>query len=424
MKRTDASGHGNNRFVEEDVNLGRQPTQIDSTWMNSVQEEIATFVEASGQTLNANDTSQMTKAFQRATPIYAEAAGTANAITASFNPAVTQLVDGMTFYVKAKYDNTAKAVTFAPNAMTPKPVVSRSGAQLRIYDIEQNHILELKYLSFFDSWVLQNPSRINDISVGMLLMYTGGTVEKGYILDDGVPFSRTQYPDLADLYLTKSGFTQQSFTVTIASPAVFTKSGNTFTNGERLRLFTSGALPTGLNTSSDYFVEVLDAVAGTFYLCTSESLGSGVRVNTSGTQSGTHNYLQSLYGLGDGSTTCGTPNNLGKFIRRANNTGTGYDAGRAIGSAQKGSIVAIDTNTGTGGEGAFSASTSASTTAASAQKAAGYDSYTTTDYGSMTLSGVTTSTGALSLPGNAGGVATTGIVRPVNTAYLFMIKAT
>ena len=82
----------------------------------------------------------------------------------------------------------------------------------------------------------------------------------------------------------------QTFTVTIASPAVVTWPGtNDLPNGTPVKLTTTGALPTGLNTSTTYYV-VNAGVDGTHTCRLSLTLG-GADINTSGSQSGTHTML-------------------------------------------------------------------------------------------------------------------------------------
>jgi hypothetical protein len=76
-----------------------------------------------------------------------------------------------------------------------------------------------------------------------------------------------------------------TFTVTIASPAVFTKTAHGLKRGDAIRLTTSGALPTGLAINTTYWVISAGLAADTFRV--SASL-DGAAVNTSGTQSGTH----------------------------------------------------------------------------------------------------------------------------------------
>ena len=79
--------------------------------------------------------------------------------------------------------------------------------------------------------------------------------------------------------------TSTTFTTTIANPAVVTSAGHGFTGGERVILTTSGALPTGLAISTNYYVKYINA--NTFNL----SLTSGgANITTTGTQSGVHTY--------------------------------------------------------------------------------------------------------------------------------------
>jgi hypothetical protein len=70
-------------------------------------------------------------------------------------------------------------------------------------------------------------------------------------------------------------------TITIASPAVITSSVN-LPNGSSIQLGTTGALPTGLSTSTTYYVVNVSGTA--FNLAATPG---GTPINTSGTQSGT-----------------------------------------------------------------------------------------------------------------------------------------
>lgn len=163
---------------------------------------------------------------------------------------------------------------------------------------------------------------------GMIAFFAMNTPPSGWLVADGSAVSRTTYADLFAALVTSAGFTSQTFTVTIASPAVFTRNAHGFTGGERIRLSTTGALPTGLNTTTDYFVIFVNA--NTFRVSTTFG---GSAVNTSGSQSGTHSYLQSWYGLGDGSTTFNLPNLGGQFVRGWV-SGQSVDSGRGFGTQQ------------------------------------------------------------------------------------------
>jgi hypothetical protein len=76
-----------------------------------------------------------------------------------------------------------------------------------------------------------------------------------------------------------------TFTVTIASPAVFTKTAHGLTAGDKLIFSTTGALPTGLTAGTTYYVISAGLTSNDFEVSTTEG---GSAVNTSGTQSGTH----------------------------------------------------------------------------------------------------------------------------------------
>lgn len=179
-------------------------------------------------------------------------------------------------------------------------------------------------------------SKVLDLWAGMtatVLPFAGVAAPTGWLLCDGAAVSRATYPVLFKMLVTDAGFAAQTFTVTIAAPGVFTKTAHGFTGGERLRLTTTGALPTGLTNTADYFVDAINA--NTFYL---RDAATGARITTTGTQSGTHSYIESMHGLGNGITTFNVPDLRGEFIRGADN-GRGIDPNRSLGTKQKGTLA-------------------------------------------------------------------------------------
>lgn len=76
-----------------------------------------------------------------------------------------------------------------------------------------------------------------------------------------------------------------TFTVTLASPGVFTKTAHGYTAGRPVKFSTTGALPTGLAAGTTYYVIATGLTADAFQV--SATVG-GAAVNTSGSQSGTH----------------------------------------------------------------------------------------------------------------------------------------
>lgn len=86
---------------------------------------------------------------------YAAAGGTANAITATYSPAVTTLSDSTVLLLKAAALNTG-ATTFSPNGLTAKPVVDISHTALQGGEIVANGDVCLQYNTSVGggSWVL------------------------------------------------------------------------------------------------------------------------------------------------------------------------------------------------------------------------------------------------------------------------------
>lgn len=98
-------------------------------------------------------------------------------------------------------------------------------------------------------------------------------------------------------------------TISIANPCVVTKASHGLVTGDRVKLSTTGELPTGLAVDTSYYVinkyntvedeQVLDT--DELYLATSyDNALAGTKITTSGSQSGTHTLL--FYPLGIGTT--------------------------------------------------------------------------------------------------------------------------
>jgi hypothetical protein len=108
---------------------------------------------------------------------------------------------------------------------------------------------------------------------------TGFTVQLRHFGD--YPFGSTVTPTKA-------------FTVSIASPGKFTRTAHGFATGDKIRLLTTGALPTGLSTDVTYYVrpDASLTAANEFWVYDTYAHavagGSTGRVDTSGSQSGTH----------------------------------------------------------------------------------------------------------------------------------------
>jgi microcystin-dependent protein len=127
----------------------------------------------------------------------------------------------------------------------------------------------------------------------------------GYLWCDGAAVSRVTYTALYAVLCPVVG----TVAISIASPGVATLAGHPFQPGDRFRLFTTGALPTGLAANTDLFVAVAGFSVNTFQLSASRG---GAPIATSGSQSGVHTLQAFPHGAGDGATTFNTPNKRGR----------------------------------------------------------------------------------------------------------------
>ena len=104
-------------------------------------------------------------------------------------------------------------------------------------------------------------------------------------------------------------------TITIASPGVVTWNSHNLVNGDIVVFTSSGSLPTGITSGSQYFV--VNAATNTFQIALNRG---GTAINTTGSQSGIHTGRCFTHGIGNGSTTFNVPDLRGRVII---GTGTG-----------------------------------------------------------------------------------------------------
>lgn len=143
------------------VPVERGTANADSLWMLQTDGAITigttalTFVQPLGGALAAYATKT---GVQQAAYSAAAAGGTADAITATFNPTIAALTNGMTLYVRAASANATAAPTFSPNGLAAKTIVKGNNLALVDGDIAgAGHWIGLQYDSTLDKWVLTNP---------------------------------------------------------------------------------------------------------------------------------------------------------------------------------------------------------------------------------------------------------------------------
>lgn len=129
-------------------------------------------------------------------------------------------------------------------------------------------------------------------TVGAIIDYAGVTAPAGYLECDGTAVSRTTYAALFSVLSASKG----TFTVTIAAPALITVVGHGMETGDVFSVTTTGALPTGLTASTNYFFIKNDADSG-WFATTYANAFANTRVTTSGSQSGVHTLLLNPWGI-------------------------------------------------------------------------------------------------------------------------------
>jgi hypothetical protein len=140
---------------------GTPPTKPGPYWFHMITEELLAMVAAAGITFDKSSLNQVASAIQSGKLFSSSAAGTANAISASFTPAVAALKDGMVLYVRASVANTTTTPSYTPNSGTiaAKTVVKGANTALVPGDIAgAGHWLGLQYDAALDKWVLLNPA--------------------------------------------------------------------------------------------------------------------------------------------------------------------------------------------------------------------------------------------------------------------------
>jgi hypothetical protein len=110
-----------------------------------------------GDPANMSDAAALKQVVNGTAP-WADAGGTADAITATYTPAITTLVDGMRLRVRAGAANATTTPTFSPNGLTARTITKHGGSALAVGDIAgAGHELILVYRSSATRWELINP---------------------------------------------------------------------------------------------------------------------------------------------------------------------------------------------------------------------------------------------------------------------------
>lgn len=133
----------------------------------------------------------------------------------------------------------------------------------------------------------------------VIFRYGGDNINKNYAAVAAE--IATKKLEMVRFYGTRS---YKIFTVTIATPGVFTRKQHALRCGDRVIFSTTGALPTGISANTWYYVISAGLAEDTFEISATRD---GSAIATSGSQSGTQYFATD------------TPTGFGRRSRRENN---------------------------------------------------------------------------------------------------------
>lgn len=238
---------------------------------------------------------------------HATATGTDTIAGVSVVP-VTSYTDKYTLFFVAENNNTG-AVTFNLDGVGAKAIKKLGTEALVANDLKAGVTYGISWSAADDNWKLITAvsNTPDGQEIGSIKAWPVKRAPANWLLCYGQAISRVTYASLFNIIVPSLG----TFTVTIASPAVFSKTAHGLTVGDAVFFTTTGALPTGLTANTLYYVISTGLTADAFQVSATRG---GAAVNTSGSQSGTHTVRECPYGLGDGSTTFNLPDYRGRGI--------------------------------------------------------------------------------------------------------------
>ncbi|MCK1562436.1 hypothetical protein IVB08_00225 [Bradyrhizobium sp. 173] len=275
------------------------------------------------------------------------AGGTADALTATYTPALTALNDGQICFVRAAAANATTAPTFSPNGLTARNIVKNSGNLLAAGDIAGvNHDLILRYNTGGLFWELLNPSNSAALAAapttGDVKMTIKTVADSGWLLlNDGTFGSATSGSSNSTSALNQALFVLMFNNLSDTAAPVFTSTGAATTRagqGTAAAAWTANcrmSLPKTLGRAW--------AVAGDGGGLTSRALGSIVGEEThllTAAEIASHTHANSLTDPGHAHTFGGT----GVTSYRLYSAGTGGVTSIQFQNGTDGS-VGINSNT-------------------------------------------------------------------------------
>lgn len=216
--------------------------------------------------------------------------GTADAITATYSPAVTTLTDGMELDFRASGSNTTTTPTFSPNGLTARTITKRGGSALAVGDIPAA-LAEciLRYNLANTRWELLNPvgtsgtvTTSGSPANGNLAKFSSSTAVTNADLTGDITTSGGVATTLATVNSNVGSFTNASVTVNAKGLVTAASSGAAvITKGSAL---TKNPYAVSSTTQQAHGLASIPNLFFAYLECLSTELGYSVgdRVNVNG----------------------------------------------------------------------------------------------------------------------------------------------
>ena len=146
-------------FTEGSPGAGVDATLLKAPWLNAIQRELISVIEATGTLLDPEDDSQLFKSIlalsRSGAGAYAFDTGSLNTYKATYSPSISSLLDGMVFRVRASRANTGPS-TFTVDELAPAPIVGNGHSPLQGNEIAADADVWLQWNGSIGtgSWVL------------------------------------------------------------------------------------------------------------------------------------------------------------------------------------------------------------------------------------------------------------------------------
>lgn len=160
-----SAGYPQGSFKNRTTPTAKDGSYLEKDWANDKEGFFQSLLSMAAITANGSvdavGASQYAGALMKLVTLsdFANATGTANAIAASYLPAVTSLADGMMLRFRAIASPNTGAVTFAPDAMTAAAVYGLDGNPLSGGEIAASSICTVVYSSTTNRWTLLSSSQ-------------------------------------------------------------------------------------------------------------------------------------------------------------------------------------------------------------------------------------------------------------------------